>query len=545
MNATIGINKLKFVIFGAGHDYTLADSGDGNVQVFSHPFVPLNSLNYAGQWFFEVPDEFGVPMDAVKDDLAHCTFDPVLGASFDTVGETEVKCTYHREYIYDEETVIVEKTVKQKITVVDHGTVASYRDYYDLYTDGYGFYRPKYTNIIETNIEYDGRGTPTKLSSIPWRAYGLGDYYGFCDCKNLVDISELAFADVSSVVTTYELFYDARSLDLSPVSKWDMSNCEDLTYCFAYGENVDLTPISNWDVSKVKTFRHTFGNMVGLDMSPLASWDMSSATSFEEIFQSSDISDLTPLAGWNVSNVVNLDNAFGLCEDFSSLSGLEYWDVSKVENMNGTFERCKMTSLLPLLNWTPKPLELQDTFKDATNITSTKGVDNFDLSSCTLLQNTFQGCEKLISLEGVENWNVSNVQSFRGMFRDAYWIDSILPLKDWDFSSATITENMFYNIAGLLTLFGVVWDLSNVSNMSLMFGSQRLYYSSKVDAIVRETLSTYYAYDGRWWSSGQIQDFDHPLSEYTKDASDALTWTVTGSNLGAFDDKWSNRPTWN
>ena len=29
MSATIAINDLKFVIFGAGHDYTLADSGDG------------------------------------------------------------------------------------------------------------------------------------------------------------------------------------------------------------------------------------------------------------------------------------------------------------------------------------------------------------------------------------------------------------------------------------------------------------------------------------------------------------------------------------
>ena len=50
MSATIEANDLKFVIFASGHDYTLADSGDGNVQIYSHPFVPLNSVNYAGMY---------------------------------------------------------------------------------------------------------------------------------------------------------------------------------------------------------------------------------------------------------------------------------------------------------------------------------------------------------------------------------------------------------------------------------------------------------------------------------------------------------------
>ena len=111
MSATIGINDLKFTIFASGHDYTLADSGDGDVQIFSHPFMPLNSINRAGFFYFLVPDENGDPMDAVKDDIAHCTFTPALGTAFDTEGETTVECHYHREYVYAEETLVVDKTV--------------------------------------------------------------------------------------------------------------------------------------------------------------------------------------------------------------------------------------------------------------------------------------------------------------------------------------------------------------------------------------------------------------------------------------------------
>ena len=115
MSATIATNDLTFVIFGSGHDYTLADSGDGEVQIFSHPFVPLNSVLYAGQFLFYVPDENGEFFDAVKDDIAHCTFTPDLGDAFTTEGDVEVKCLYHREYIYPEETLIVEKEVSQTI----------------------------------------------------------------------------------------------------------------------------------------------------------------------------------------------------------------------------------------------------------------------------------------------------------------------------------------------------------------------------------------------------------------------------------------------
>lgn len=163
------IENLSFTIWGNGHDYTpcLLIPVTEKYRSFHTLFVPLNSVNYAGQWYFLVPDEQGNPIDCVKDDLAHCTFTPALGATFNTEGEVTVECHYHREYIYPEETLVVDKTVTQKITVVDHGTVSSSRTYGDIYTDGYLFLRPRYTNSVETDIRYLLFGNPTKVSSFP------------------------------------------------------------------------------------------------------------------------------------------------------------------------------------------------------------------------------------------------------------------------------------------------------------------------------------------------------------------------------------------
>ena len=68
-----------------------------------------------------VADENGDLMDAVKDDIAHCTFTPALGDTFDTVGEQEIRVDYRREYIYDEEKKTYVKLKKE------------YDDFEDIY----------------------------------------------------------------------------------------------------------------------------------------------------------------------------------------------------------------------------------------------------------------------------------------------------------------------------------------------------------------------------------------------------------------------------
>ena len=354
MSATIGINDLKFVIFGAGHDYTLADSGDGDVQVFSHPFVPKNSKNYAGQWYFLVPDENGDPLDAVKDDIAHCTFTPVIGSTFSTVGEVTVECHYHREYVHDEETIVVDKTVSQVIQVVNHGSKSETGTNLDIYSDGYGFIRPVNVNTIE-EIDYvlGGHDTVIKLSSIPWRATGLGaeEINGFFSSTQLTDVSELAFADVSNCTKFYGVFGGCSSLsDISAVAGWDVSNV-DVIYHFGYYSDISsLEALTNWKTTRL-TNLHAFLQHV------------------------ESLTSLHGLENIDVSNVDDMSYMCDMCISLSDISAVVTWDMDKVETLSCAFKETLITNVNALSSQTMPSLEdISSILENCNNLVDLSGL---------------------------------------------------------------------------------------------------------------------------------------------------------------------------
>ena len=553
MSATIGINKSKFVIFGAGHDYTLADSGNGEKMIFSHPFVPLNSVNYAGQYYFLVADENGNMMDAVKDDIAHCTFTPALGTAFDTEGEVTVKVEYYREYVYPESTLVVRKTVEQTIEVVNHGTVANTYPNLDVYSDGYGFIRPNNVNTVEVKKYALSSNNMTKCSSIPWRATALGNgIYQFVSAPYLTDISELEYADVSNCTELSNLFYNCQGLtDISALAKWDVSKVQTMYYLFSFTRITSLESLKDWNTSSLRSLDSAFVSIYGTltNLKGLENWDVSKVTNLKSAFASIgdpqvgySLRDLTALQDWDVSNVTNLQNTFSANKNLESFEGLENWDVSKVTNMQATFSQCeKIKSLLPLSNWTPKPTILMGAFWGCYSLKSTKGLDNFDTSNCTNMRETFNDCPKLLKLEGLETWNTSKVQTFNGMFSWDRWIESFYPLKDWSFESCTDASGMFSQNANVDDLNGIIWDLSHVPSISGMFMGYNMCWAEDLGKKLVEYDYRYEDYEGNtYWKTGY-----GPYPIVGKDASYAENWTVNGTGLNAFDSTWSNRPSWN
>lgn len=544
MSLTIDVNKLKFTIFASGHDYTLADSGDGEVQVFSHPFVPLNSVMYAGQWFFLVPDEQGDPMDCVKDDLAHCTFTPALGSAFSTEGEVTVECHYHREYIYPEETLVVDKTVTQKITVVNHGAVSSDSNTTrsTLYSDGYLFYRPNTYSSVENNVTYYGLNKPTKVSSFPWRAVGLGGGSGyFCDAQYLADISELQFGDTSNVKVLKGLFYNSPDIDLTPIKEWDVSNVEKMEVTFQLSKISDYSPLSSWNFENLTEVISVFNNAKAETLHGVENWDVSKVVTMTGVFQGMiNLLSLEPLLSWDTSSVEDLSYCFDNLK-LSSLHGLENWNVSKVTGMTQTLAHLEnVTSLLPLSNWKPKPSAMYRTFYDDSNLLSVKGLEGFDVSECASLIETFAGGQYIATLEGLETWDTANVTSFEGCFRGAIWLGDIEAIGGWSFESAISTRSMFAQVAKLLDL-NVDFDLSNVTDMNGMFGCNALYYATSLGEDVWADYTWFYDYEGNRYSQVGFP----PTVLYSKDASDAQNWIVSGTGLNAFNNVWDNIPSWN
>ncbi len=550
MSATIGTNDLKFVIFGAGHDYTLADSGDGDVQIFSHPFVPLNSVNYAGQYYFLVPDENGDPIDAVKDDFAHCTFTPSLGTAFSTEGETTVEVNYHREYIYDEETLVVDKTVRQTITVVNHGSVVDTTTNLDVYSDGYGFIRPQSVNVVEVkDYTIAQKNAVTKVSSFPWRATGLGSghLYSFFTSTNLTDISEWKYADVSKCTHFSLLFAGDRSLsDISAVAEWDTSSVTELYALVEYSNITSLKALTKWNTSKVTSLERAFAVYIGSSLEGLENWDTSNVTNMKQFLQGAEyLTDVSALSAWNMSKVTTLYYAFNNTR-ITNTNAFALWHVPALKNIEGIFKTCdRLVDLSGLSNWIAEITEIKSAFEGCDAMSDISGVHGLDVHLVTNFSSVFEGCWKILNLNGLDEWDVSNGTNFYRMFRGCSWLSDISAIAGWDISNASNLADMFYQCNSILTVDALATWVFNTTAIGSMFRANYLCYSTLLGIWLLETSYYYFDYAGNQYASTGVRDGDHPLSYPTYDASSASLWGISGSNLNAFDNKWVNVPAWN
>ena len=550
MSLTIDTNGLKFVIFASGHDYTLADSGDGNVQIFSHPFVPLNSVNYAGQYYFIVPDENGDPLDAVKDDIAHCTFTPALGTAFDTEGAAVVSVNYHREYIHDEETIVVDKTVSQTIQVVDHGAVVDQTTNLDVYADGYGFIRPQTVNGVEVkDYTITQKNAVTKVSSFPWRATGLGagHLYHFFTSTNLTDISEWAFADVSKCTHFSLLFAGDRSLsDISAVENWNTSNVTEMYDLLEYSNITSLQAFKKWNTSKVTSLELAFSIYMGTSLDGLEDWDVSNVTNMKQILQGAEnLTDASAISGWNTEKVTTLYYAFN-DTSLANTNPFALWRVPALKNIEGIFKLCdRLVDLSGLSNWIAEITEIRNAFEGCTAMSDISGVHGLDVHLVTNFSSVFEGCSKILNLDGLDEWDVSSGQNFYRMFRGCGWISDISAIAGWDISNATNLADLFYQCNSILTVDALAaWNF-NTNSIDSMFRANYLCYSTLLGKWLLETTFYYFDYEGNGYSVTGVYDETHPLQYPTYDADKASLWGVSGSGLNAFDNKWINVPAWN
>lgn len=568
MSATIGINNSKFVIFGSGHDYTLADSGEGEKVFFSHPYVPLNGINYAGQYYFLAPvydpnDETAEPVitDVVKDDIAHCTFTPALGTAFDTEGEIEIKVKYRREYVYQESTILVEKELSQTITVVDHGTVASSYSYWDNYTDGYVYIHPNGNNIGDILRPIGTNGT--KVSSLPWRQTSLGNL--FTDCRYLTDLDELRYADtsnvddigeafsgceslvslngldgwdVSKVFYMYELFKDCYALeDISALEKWNTSAVTHMGKVFHDCNHLaDISALENWDVSEVDNMSNMFegcGSQAhNLDLTPLRTWKLkSNLYNLNDLFNFAGMTSLDGLDGWDVSKVRNISNMFKNCHDLTDISAIAGWNVSEVRNMSHLFDACwELADYSPIKDWNTSKV---------TNM-------SYMFDGSRLFNNHMDGA-KLHDVDFLKDWDVSNVIEFTAMFSCQYWLSDLSGIKDWVFPEARNFSGMFWDTYALLSLSDLSnWDMSAATNIQYMFQNNEfgfLYAALPDEDVISDTYGGYYDIDGNYIGSGQTGT----LTEYHRDASGVSGWTINiTSPTNAFQQNdWDNIPSWN
>ena len=498
MSATIATNDLSFFIFGSGHDYTRIDSGKGEVRWFSHPYMAKGSRAYAGMYYFLVPDENGNLIDAVKDDIEHCTFTPALGDTFNTVGEQEIRVDYYREYPHDEDTLVVEKHLKQTITVVDHGAVAS--SYFNniIYADGYCYVNPASDYVSRYNGWWLS-GSFKKISSLPWGTISIDNI-----SLNLEDASEMGFADYSGMNSFKRLFKGCNK----------------------------LTNISNFDLIDMSTIKNVSEMFYGcsslVDITSLKTWKTSQITDFTAFLGGSGIINTDGLQNFDFSGTYTLEQFFYSCKSLTDLNGISDWDVSMIEEFIEMFANCtSLTDLTPLSSW------------DMTGAINVSRMFNAPYSGSK--------CGKLKKLDGLDGWDVSNIRVYNGMFQGQYWLTDISAVSDWDVSNGLVFDNMFNGVAcaDLSDISG--WNLSNANSLTNMFDMSIKNYSSKISKYVLTWESSQYIdYEDTIYATYQVTP--PALEPIEQDASAVSGWSVpNGSN--AFNSggttTWENIPSWN
>lgn len=514
MSASIGAGKSRFTIFGAGYDYTLADSGDGEKMFFSNRSVPLGSVNYAGQYYFVVPNADGDPVDAVKDDIAHVTFDPALGTEFDTEGEVTVKIHYRREYDLPDETILVEKELEQVITVVDHGNITtqhSQTSLCDIYSDGYCFWHPYEVNFVQSGLTYkmpdsNEHSEIVKTSNIPWRASRLGDRAEngepFIYSTHLTDISELVDAQVSDVSYMNNLFYNCSALeDITALSTWDANPTEmtnafagcisikslealsgwcganGLTkakYAFAGVRASSLRGLENWKTSWLTTAEGMFESMVNLtDISALANWDMYNVTTMFRTFKNTGAIDISPIGNWNTSNVTTMEEMFS-ASGITTAHGI-HWNTSKVTITHQMFYQSGLNDISDIEWDVTKVTDAREMFRECA-ITSFAGmVLHFDKVNMSY----FAYDSKLHTFAGMGSWTAipTAIDHAFGMLRE-FASTSPAGIGFLDFSEITSLETIFDGgqitspVRKFITLDGLgSWDVSTITNFNGLFNN--------------------------------------------------------------------------
>lgn len=483
---------------------TIVHTGPEPERFFSSPYVPLNSINYAGQYLFYVPDDSGNLIDAVLTDIEHCTFTPALGTTFAAEGPTEIKARYYREYEHEGDTIVVEQEFSQTVEVVDHGTVTRSTSSYTIYSDGYCYVHPNGDYVSRSN-GYWFSGSFKKISSLPWGTTSFSRSRSNLPIA-LEDVSELGYTDMSKVKNMSSMFQGLTQLkNISNLDLWDVSEVTNMSQMFSGCQSlVDISPLKTWETPKVSSFESMFAGCYNIETTD-------------------------GLQGFRFDSAYTVANMFEGCYKLTDLSGIKDWDFSVVFDMTfyRMFGKCfKLTDLTPLKNW------------------NTSKVYNM---SCMFLGSDFTGGNPpsiLTSLDGLENWNVSNVVDFSWMFGDQVWLNDISAIANWNVSKGTNFEGMFAMTSPLDLTPLANWDMSKATNLGSMFNTSGKAWWESHDMYVIRINQYLYDYEGNEYYNTGLD----PITMITQDASAVSGWNVP-SGSGAFLDSssstWTNIPAWN
>ena len=223
---------------------------------------------------------------------------------------------------------------------------------------------------------------------------------------NMFDISY--FSDMSYFFNKIVIpAYDNIKID---ISRWNVSNVENMSYMFTCSNILKYADISKWNVSHVIDMNHIF----------------------QEAYVTCDLSN------WKLNSVNNLSYAFSGIKECT-------FDFSKWKLPNN----CDITGIF-------------------SNITKTANLDvsfieNFDVSNIKKFQDVFESYSyKPLNLE---NWDLTNASNISGMFWDTK--EKIYNISQWNLNNVTYANSIIHTITTVKKYIPEIKNLKLPTNIIL------------------------------------------------------------------------------
>ena len=369
------------------------------------------------------------------------------------------------------------------------------------------------------------------------KIFGYDCDLNWIDTSNVTDMSYL-FDEIRSFtgnisewnvsnVTDMEEMFGSTNFN-GDLSKWDVSSVTNMESMFEF--SLFNGDISNWDVSNVTDMSHMF--MESRFNGDISKWDVSNVEVMTSMFYKSQFNG--DISKWDVSNVINMKRMFYK----SPFSGnLDNWNVKNVSNLVKIFQKTPLESNPPLWytkkvkEWNGVLKERNDVLKESFDFDSVnkqkKSINAYDAILTKIVQKILYKSrlnkedkniilslpvasyktndseihlliEKCIEFFGptcnlnwidtsnvtnmkrlfwetefngdISNWDVSNVTDMTAMFcsqKDSFYAFNG-DLNNWDVSNVTTMECMFMGACGANPNISK-WDVSNVKDMYQMF----------------------------------------------------------------------------
>jgi surface protein len=281
----------------------------------------------------------------------------------------------------------------------------------------------------------------------------------------------------SSVTSMSQMFQSATTFN-QDISGWNVSNVTNMSLMFegasAFNNGgVALTWTTGTGTSNVTTMENMFVNASSFNQN-VSTWNTSNVTNMASMFFGTTVFNNgggnAPLT-WNTGNVTTMFQMFvapAFNQDVSS------FNLSKIQNMTSMFQGAtSFNNGGVALAWTtigtsPSTVNMTSMFNGAPAFN--QNISTWNMSNVTNMTSMFDTASSFN--QDVSNWNMTNITNMGYMFNSASAFNNGgVPLTWSTIGTApnTVIANGVFQFASVFNQDISSWDMSNVTNISVMF----------------------------------------------------------------------------